>query len=344
MPSDLTCFKSYDIRGDLTKDFDIEICRRIARSYAVLFETHKVIVGRDARESSPELMDGLCQGLMQEGVKVLDIGLAGTEEMYWATTQFEACGGITVTASHNPKNFNGLKLVKSGSYPISKDELLEIKKLAELNQFAKKFISGTRENISKLARTEYVKKVLSFVDVTKFKPIKIVVNSGNGAAGPTFDCIADEISRRNTSVKFERMHHEVDCSFPNGVPNPILPETHQRNRTRILSSRSDFGIAFDGDFDRCFFFDDQGQFISGEYIVGLIAKIFLLKAPGGVIVHDPRAIWNIQNIVDSYGGESVVSLTGHALLSRQCVITKPFTAARCLPTIILKNLTIATVV
>ena len=316
MNGDLTCFKSYDIRGDLTKNFDSEICYRIARSFAMFLKAQKVVVGRDARESSPKLLDSICRGLMDEGVKVLDIGLSGTEEMYWATTKYDASGGIEVTASHNPINFNGLKLVKSGSNPISKDDLLEIKRLAEVASFEKLNTRGERVDISNDARKNYVTKVLSFVDVSTFRDFKILVNSGNGAAGPTFDCIANEIKKNNPRICFNRMHHEVNSSFPNGIPNPILPETHLRNQRKILETGSDLGIAFDGDFDRCFFFDEKGNFVPGEYVVGLLAQISLMKEPGATIIHDPRAIWNIQNIVSSKGGKSILSLTGHAFVKR----------------------------
>ena len=316
MNGDLTCFKSYDIRGDLTKNFDSEICYRIARSFAMFLKAQKVVVGRDARESSPKLLDSICRGLMDEGVKVLDIGLSGTEEMYWATTKYDASGGIEVTASHNPINFNGLKLVKSGSNPISKDDLLEIKRLAEVASFEKLNTRGERVDISNDARQNYVTKVLSFVDVSTFRDFKILVNSGNGAAGPTFDCIANEIKKINPRIIFYRMDHDVNSSFPNGIPNPILPETHPRNQRKILETGSDLGIAFDGDFDRCFFFDEKGNFVPGEYVVGLLAQISLMKEPGATIIHDPRAIWNIQNIVSSKGGRSILSLTGHAFVKR----------------------------
>ena len=316
MRSDLTCFKSYDVRGDLSKNFDSSICYKIARSFAMFLKAEKVVVGRDARDSSFELMNSICDGLIDEGVQVLDIGLAGTEEMYWATTQYEASGGIEITASHNPINFNGLKLVKIGSNPITKEELLQIKKLAETNVFHRTKSLGSREDISNEARKKYVSKVLSFVDLAKIKPFKVVVNSGNGAAGPTFDQIASDIRKINPAIIFERMHHDVDSSFPNGIPNPILPETHLRNKKKILASKADFGIAFDGDFDRCFFFDKNGNFVSGEYIVGLLAKIFLCKEPGAIIVHDPRVVLNVQNIVKFNGGKSVVSLTGHAFVKQ----------------------------
>ncbi len=316
MCDDLTCFKTYDVRGDLNKNFDSSICYRIARAFASVLRPASVVVGRDARKSSPKLMQSICNGLIDEGVQVLDIGLAGTEEMYWATTQFEASGGIEITASHNPINYNGLKLVKSGSSPIEQQELLEIKRVAERNLFSPSKLLGNRIDLSEEARTKYVTKILSFVDIEALRPLKIVVNSGNGAAGPTFDQIAAEITRINPVIKFERMHHNVDSSFPNGIPNPILLQNHLQNKKQIIATKSDFGIAFDGDFDRCFFFDNKGEFVKGEYIVGLLAKIFLLKEPKATIVHDSRMVWNVKNIVEYYGGKSVASLTGHAFVKQ----------------------------
>ena len=314
--ADLTCFKSYDIRGELNKNFDVKICYKIARAFASFQRAERVVVGRDARESSPVLLDSICDGLMKQGVEVLDIGLAGTEEMYWATTEYNASGGIEVTASHNPINFNGIKLVKYGSKPISESELLAIKKIVEHDLFDESQANGSRVNIATEARQKYVRKVLSFVNGSKFRALKVVVNSGNGAAGPTFDAVASALFKVNSKVSFERMHHVVDSSFPNGIPNPILKEMHLQNSIKICETKADLGIAFDGDFDRCFFFDEQGDFVPGEYIVGLLATIFLEKEAGATIVHDPRAVWNIRDIVAGNGGTSKLSLTGHAFVKR----------------------------
>ena len=316
MTNNLTCFKSYDIRGELNINFDGDICYRIGRAFASFLKAKKVIVGRDARESSTSLLDCICQGLIEEGVEVLDIGLAGTEEMYWATTQYRASGGIEVTASHNPINFNGLKLVKSGSKPLGGAELLSIKRLAEKNLFSPFQSLGTREDISAVSKEKYVAKVLSFVNPTSFKSFKIVINCGNGAAGPTFDAIASELSGVNSKLRFERINHEVDSSFPNGIPNPLLAENHYQNRKKVLETKADLGVAFDGDFDRCFFFDERGEFVPSQYVVGLLAEIFLIREPGATIVHDPRVIWNIQDIISNNNGVPVVSLTGHSFVKR----------------------------
>ncbi|MBT0956146.1 phosphomannomutase [Alphaproteobacteria bacterium KMM 3653] len=308
--TDLTCFKSYDIRGQLGRDLDADICYRIGRAFVAVIDPGTVVVGRDARESSPELCDALARGLRDSGAHVIDIGSCGTEEVYFATSHFEAGGGLMVTASHNPIDYNGIKLVKAGSRPISAAEgLNEIKALAEANTFpeAEPGVIEARD-----PRADYVEKVLSFVDQSALKPLKILVNAGNGQAGPSFDAIARGLS--GTPLEFVRMHHDPDSSFPNGIPNPLLPENQPVTAQALRDCGADFAVAWDGDFDRCFFFDETGRFIDGEYIVGLLAAAFLAKESGAKIVHDPRVMWNTVDIVAENGGEAVVSLTGHALI------------------------------
>ena len=315
MIDDLTCFKTYDIRGRIGVNLDAKICYRIGRAFALTLGLKRVVLGYDARETSPTLADSIAQGLMDEGVEVLAIGLSGTEEMYWATSQFKACGGIEVTASHNPIEYNGLKLVKSESRPLDLlNDLPKIKACAEQNLFGIRKRGGFVQNISDRARTAYVKKMLTFLSPDVLRPLKIVVNSGNGASGPTFDAIAEALSNITDKLSFERIFHELDSTFPNGVPNPLLSKTHTPTKEKIQMSGADLGIAFDGDFDRCFFFDEKGNFIPGEYIVGLLADIFLKKNPKAVIVHDPRVIWNTQDIVKKAGGVSIQSKTGHSLV------------------------------
>ncbi len=314
---DLTCFKAYDVRGELGVDIDAEICYRIGRSFAQTLNAKSVIVGRDARETSPQLADAVARGIMDAGSDVLDIGLSGTEEMYWATTQFSACGGIEVTASHNPINYNGLKMVKAGSKPLDPaSELPDVRKLAEKNVFASTTTKGLRTDIKSDAKAAYVTKLLSFVDTTVLKPLKVVVNSGNGAAGPTFDAISTALGQKAPHIEFIRVHHKPDHTFPNGIPNPLLPENHAATADVVMEENAHLGVAFDGDFDRCFFFDEKGQFIDGEYIVGLLADVYLDKVPGASIVHDPRIIWNTQSVVAAKGGTAVQSRTGHAFIKQ----------------------------
>ena len=314
---ELTCFKAYDIRGELGVNIDAKIAYRIGRAIAQHFNSKNVVIGRDARETSPGFAEAASQGVMDAGATVLDIGLAGTEEMYWAVTEYEADAGIIVTASHNPINYNGMKIVKSGSKPLDdKADFKVIKKLAENENWKKVLKKGTTSNIAKNARAKYVNIVLKFINLSKLKPLKIVVNCGNGAAGPTFDAIANVLQIEKVPFEFIRIHHDPDFTFPNGIPNPLLVENRPATAEVVVSENADLGVAFDGDFDRCFFFDETGAFVGGEYVLSLLASIFLEKNPGSKIIHDPRVIWNVQDIVVRKGGEAIQSKTGHAFIKQ----------------------------
>ena len=313
----LTCFKAYDVRGELGVDFDTDIAYRIGRSIAQHFRAKKIVIGRDARKTSPELAAAVAHGINDCGADVLDLGLCGSEEMYWAVTEIGACAGIEVTASHNPINYNGIKIVKSGSRPLDGIKDFEkIRILAESAAWNDGPIRGIIEDVGVEARTKYVNKCLGFVDVTALKPLRIVVNCGNGAAGPTFDAIAGALINKLAPLEFIRVHHEPDHTFPNGIPNPLLPENHATTGDVVVNENADFGVAFDGDFDRCFLFDAHGKFVPGEYVVGLLASIFLEKENGGKIVHDPRVIWNTQDIVAESGGIAIQSKTGHSFIKQ----------------------------
>jgi phosphomannomutase len=313
----LTCFKAYDVRGELGVDFDTDIAYRIGRSIAQHFRAKKIVIGRDARKTSPELAAAVAHGINDCGADVLDLGLCGSEEMYWAVTEIGACAGIEVTASHNPINYNGIKIVKSGSRPLDGIKDFEkIRILAESAAWNDGPIRGTIEDVGVEARAKYVNKCLGFVDVTALKPLRIVVNCGNGAAGPTFDAIAGALINKLAPLEFIRVHHEPDHTFPNGIPNPLLPENHATTGDVVVNENADFGVAFDGDFDRCFLFDAHGKFVPGEYVVGLLASIFLEKENGGKIVHDPRVIWNTQDIVAENGGIAIQSKTGHSFIKQ----------------------------
>lgn len=315
--SALTCFKAYDIRGRLGVDLDAEIAYRIGRAFAEALGAKSVVLGRDVRASSEELAASVARGVMDAGCDVLDLGLAGTEEMYFATTHFSADGGICVTASHNPMDYNGMKMVRAGSAPLDvATGLARIKTLAENNQFAQADTPGNHRNISVEARTAYVDCMVSFVDVDALKPLKILVNAGHGTAGPTFDAIAEKLAELGAPLTFERLFHTPDGRFPQGIPNPLLPENRPATASAVSQSGADFGVAWDGDFDRCFFFDHTGDFIDGEYVVGLLAEAFLAKEPGAKIIHDPRIIWNTQDIVARAGGQAVQSPTGHAFIKQ----------------------------
>ena len=312
----LSCFKAYDIRGRLGIDLDAGIVYRIGRGFARALGARSVVLGRDCRASSQELAATVAQALQDEGAEVLDLGLSGTEEMYFATSHFAADGGICVTASHNPMDWNGMKMVRAGSAPLdAQTGLADIRRLAEADDFGPTR-SGRQRDIGVEARAAYVAQVLSFIDVAALEPLHILVNAGNGAAGPTFDAIAAELAAREAPLRFTRMHHIPDGRFPNGIPNPLLEENQPATAEAVRTAGADFGVAWDGDFDRCFFFDHAGQFIPGEYVVGLLAEAFLVKHPGAKIIHDPRVVWNTLDIVARSGGTAVQSRTGHAFIKQ----------------------------
>jgi len=312
----MTCFKAYDIRGQLGKDLDTEIAGRIGRAFAEVLGAARVVIGRDCRASSEELSKAVAEGLLACGCEVLDLGLCGTEEVYFGTTHLDADGGICITASHNPMDYNGMKMVQRGSAPIGMESGLgAIRDLAGSADFAAKKPGGRTVDVSD-TRAAFVDHVLAFLDIGVLTPMKILVNAGNGTAGPTFDAIAEALHDRGAPLEFVRLHHTPDGSFPNGIPNPLLPENQPMTAEAVTAAGADLGVAWDGDFDRCFLFDAEGGFVPGEYIVGLLAEVFLSKEPGAKIVHDPRIIWNTQDVVARAGGEAVASRTGHALIKQ----------------------------
>ena len=317
MPAtELTCFKAYDIRGKLGPELNEDVARRIGAAFAKAQGARRVVLGRDARETSESLAAAVAEGLMGQGAEVLDLGLSGTEEMYFATTHFEADGGICVTASHNPLDYNGMKLVGRGSAPLDPaTELARIKALAEADDLAPVAEKG-RVRPAEGARDAYVARVLSFVDIAALRPLKLLVNAGSGAAGPTFDALFAALTAKGAPLEVVRLHHDPDPSFPNGIPNPLLAENQPVTAEAVRAHGADLGIAWDGDFDRCFLFDAEGCFIPGEYVVGLLAEAFLAKEPGAKIVHDPRVVWNTQDVVARHGGEAVQSRTGHAFVKQ----------------------------
>jgi len=307
----LSCFKAYDVRGRIPDELNPEIAYRIGRAYAAVVEPRRVVVGHDIRLSSAEICAALADGLRDAAVDVLDIGQCGTEEIYFATFDQGVDGGIVVTASHNPKDYNGMKFVRAGARPISSDSgLREIKALAEENAFGQ---AGARGSYAVLdARGRYVEHLLGYVDRSALKKLKIVVNAGNGGAGAVVDALEAHLP-----FEFVKVHHEPDGSFPHGVPNPLLEENRAPTIEAVRAHKADFGIAWDGDFDRCFLFDESGGFIEGYYIVGLLAEAFLKRHPGERIVHDPRLTWNTVDIVQHMGGVPVCTKTGHAFIKER---------------------------
>lgn len=306
----LTCFKAYDIRGRVGIDLDEGIATRIACAVAEVLGPETVVVGRDPRASSEAFLNALARGFAASGVKVLDLGLCGTEEVYFGTAHTGAGAGIMVTASHNPIDYNGMKLVGPGSRPLTGEEFAAIREAA--TKAGENGGTAAAEPLD--LRQAYAEKVCDFIDASTIGPFRLLANAGNGAAGPTLDVIAAELARRGASVDIARLFHEPDGSFPNGIPNPLLPENRGATSNAVISSGASMGVAWDGDFDRCFFFDGAGQFVDGEYVVALLAESVLSREPGAAIVHDPRVVWATQDAIARSGGRAVAAPTGHAHL------------------------------
>ena len=314
----LTCFKAYDIRGQLGKELDEGIAYRIGRAYAEFLKPKNVVLGGDIRLTSESLKAALSDGIRDAGSDVIDIGMVGTEQVYFATSHLQAGGGIEVTASHNPIDFNGMKPIREGSRPVSSDTgLLDIKALAEANNFPAVEANnrGAYQQVSIL--DDYIDHLCGYVDLSSIKPIKLVMNAGNGAAGPVVDAMQARFANLNLPIELIKINNEPDGSFPNGIPNPILHENRASTIDAVLAHGADMGIAWDGDFDRCFLVDEKGNFIEGYYIVGLLAEAFLAKNPGEKIVHDPRLTWNTVDVVRRSGGHAVQSKTGHAFIKER---------------------------
>lgn len=306
--TELTCFKAYDVRGRIPDQLNEDVAYRIGSAYARVIRPRRVVVGHDIRLSSEQIKAALVRGLRDQGVDVYDIGQCGTEEIYFATSHADMDGGIAVTASHNPKDYNGMKFVREASKPISGDTgLFDIKAMAETEQFMPVAQRGRYEKLN--TATAYVKHLLSYVDVSALQPLKLVVNAGNGGAGAVIDRIESSLP-----FEFIKLHHQPDGNFPNGVPNPLLPENRAPTIEAVRQNQADLGIAWDGDFDRCFFFDERGEFVEGYYLVGLLAESFLRLSGGGKIVHDPRLTWNTIELIEASNGEAVQSKSGHAFI------------------------------
>ena len=311
-PVVVNCFKAYDIRGKVPDELNADIAYRIGRALVVELGAATIVVGRDMRLESPLLAEALTRGITDAGADVIDIGLCGTEEVYFATSHERADGGVMVTASHNPKGYNGMKLVREQSKPISGDSGLHAirERVAAGNLGPRATCPGTVRH--KADKSAYIRHLLSYVDAGGLKPFTILADPGNGAAGH----VIEEISR-HLPFHWIFINREPDGNFPNGVPNPLLPENRELTRKALLANRCDFGLAWDGDFDRCFFFDADGRFIEGYYLVGLLGEMMLKRHPGAKVIHDPRLTWNTQAQVAEAGGIAIQSKTGHAFIKER---------------------------
>ncbi len=315
IPTIPACFKAYDIRGRVPDELNPQLARDIGRAFAAVFAPRKMVIGRDIRLSSASLTEALISGLLESGVDVLDLGLCGTEEIYHAAFSLEQAGvdgGIVVTASHNPADYNGMKFVTVGARPVTGESGL--KKMAEMIVNGRlpelRATQGQRSSVA--GKESYIQHLLGYVDLAALKPLKLVVNSGNGCAGAVIDLLEPYLP-----FTFIKIHHQSDGTFPHGVPNPLLPEKREETARLVREHGADLGIAWDGDFDRCFFWDAEGNFIEGYYIVGLLALELLTQEPNGKILHDPRLVWNTQELVRGAGGIPVMTRTGHAFIKER---------------------------
>jgi phosphomannomutase len=306
----MPCFKAYDIRGRVPDELDETIAYRLGLALARQLGARRAVLGRDVRHSSLPLLRALASGLAAEGVAVSDIGLCGTEEIYFATFHAGFDAGVMVTASHNPQNYNGMKLVRAGARPISGDSGLRALEQSVAASTAALAIGPMPTPLD--LRADYIRHLLGYVDRPRLRPLKIVVNAGNGTAGLVLDALAPHLP-----FEFVRVHHTPDPDFPNGIPNPLLPENRSATAQAVIDSGADLGVAWDGDFDRCFLFDEHGRFIEGYYIVGLLAEALLQREPGAKVIHDPRLTWNTIDMVRAAGGVPVQSKTGHAFIKER---------------------------
>jgi phosphomannomutase/phosphomannomutase/phosphoglucomutase len=309
---DLSAFKAYDIRGRIPTELNESLAYDIGRAYAAFVKPKTVCVGRDIRLTSGELANALKRGLMDGGCDVRDIGLCGTEGVYFATFAYKLGGGIMVTASHNPPDYNGMKLVREDSRPISGDTgLTDMRALIQSARLPAPVARPGRQSALDTS-VKYLEHLLSYVDRARLRKLKVVVNAGNGGAG----LIIDELEP-HLPFEFIKLQHTPDGTFPNGIPNPMIEENQAVTAEAVRNSGADLGLAWDGDYDRCFFFDNEGRFIDGYYLVGLLAEAFLKRERGARIVHDPRVTWNTIDIVRRHGGEPVLCKSGHAFIKQK---------------------------
>jgi phosphomannomutase len=304
-------FKAYDVRGIYPSELDEEGAYAIGRAYVEHFNPERIAVGRDTRLSSPAMAAAATRGAVDAGAHVFDLGLVGTEMVYFAVGDRELDGGIAVTASHNPKEYSGMKIVRSGALPVGGDSgLAEIRDLA-VRGFGEPSGAGGVEELD--IWPDFVDRVLSFIDLDALRPLKVVIDAANGMAG----VMLPPVLGRLPGIEAVRYYFEPDGSFPNHEPNPLLPENRRFIVERTTAEGADFGVAFDGDADRCFFVDDGGEFVPGDFVTALFAESVLEKAPGGKIIYDVRASWAVPETIRRGGGEPIVNRVGHAFIKER---------------------------
>lgn len=310
----LACFKAYDVRGVVPTELDVSLAYDIGRAFADETGAKRVCIGHDIRLSGPELATALAKGLADAGVAATHLGMVGTEMVYFATANYGFDGGIMVTASHNPPEYNGMKMVRAQSRPISSD--------SGLGEIERRAYEKTWERSAEITNAasfldcyaDFTRHLVSQVDISALKPLRILANAGNGAAGVAMDALTPHLP-----LQVERMHFEPDGKFPHGVPNPILEESRADMEARMRANPGtyDFGVAWDGDYDRCFFLDGNGNFIEGYYIVGLLAQALFMENPNQTIIYDPRLTWNTLEIAKKFGGRAVMCKSGHAFIKEK---------------------------
>lgn len=306
----LACFLANDVRGVVPDDINEDVAYRIGFSFARWLGASDLCLGHDVRNSSPSIARATSEGILAAGCNVHPLGLCGTEQVYHAVASLGLDGGIMVTASHNPSQYNGMKFVREKSFPVGGDTgLQEVRALVEEFKFSS--VSPKGSVAATIPAADYVQQLLRFIDPKRLASLKVVVDPGNGCAGPIVDLL-----ERQLPFKIIKVRNTPDGNFPFGVPNPLLPENREYTARAVQENEAHFGVAWDGDFDRCFFFDERGRFVEGYYIVGLLAQYLLRRSPGEKIIHDPRLVWNTEDVVRSVGGTPFVSKTGHAYIKQ----------------------------
>jgi phosphomannomutase len=303
-------FKAYDIRGIYPSELDEEGAYAVGRAYVEHFEPRRIAVGRDMRLSSPSMAAAVIRGASEGGSEVLDIGMVGTEMLYFAVGHLELDGGIAVTASHNPKEYTGMKIVRRGAMPVGGESgLLDIRDRA-VSDMSRCPTPGDNEKVD--VYPAFCDKVFAFIEPSAVAPLKVVIDAANGMAGAMLPPLLERLP-----IDAVRCFFEPDGSFPNHEPNPLLPENREFIVAKVLEEEADLGIAFDGDADRCFFVDDTGEFVSGDFVTALLAEAMLLKEPGARILYDVRASWAVPETVERAGGVPLVNRVGHAFFKRR---------------------------